>query len=273
MFLSLFVNKLCSIFGKKVPTVVLSVPNTSAPITHKETQIVDLNTSPANINRPKINNLSSKLLLKAKGKAFVPKTRNDCTHYTSVRDLTPANVFLDENHKFKPEYNAKELSVLDEEIGEVFSVDNLYYPHGSIALTKDFDDTIITSNLWQCAALSIVNKKENIQTLLHFCPTMLKKYNDELLDYLLKFGDPENLEFTIVPGCFDDTDNTMAVLYDKIKEKIPNANINFKFFPKDSDEVLVLKNGNLFSTEYSNILSKVVNPMEDICYATIPNEI
>ena len=76
--MSLFVNKLGSIFGKKVPTVVLSAPNTPAPTTHKEPQTVDLNTSPANINRPKINNLSSKFLLDAKGKQFVPKTKSEC---------------------------------------------------------------------------------------------------------------------------------------------------------------------------------------------------
>lgn len=272
--MSLFVSKLSnivkdnfSVFAQKGKTkgALSNIQNT--------TKAIDLNVSPANINRPKLNNLSSRFLIQNKGRAFVPK---DCDFemISSVhRGSAIKHRFLDEKMCFKPEYKASELPILNKKLENVFVVDNLHYPNGSVAITKGFDDVISTSGLWQCAGLAIVDKKEKTQTLLHFCPTVLKKYNDELLDYLLKFGDPENLEFTIVPGCFDDTDNTMAVLFDKIKEKIPKANINFKFFPENSDEVLVLKNGNLFSTEYSNILSKVVNPMEDICYATIPNDL
>ena len=236
---------------------------------------VDLNVSPSNINRPKINNLSSRLLLEGKGIAFVPKSKSECFPFVPSLDLNQesTNVFLDENHKFKSEYNAKELPVLDEDMDEVFSVENLRYPMGSISLTKDFDDTIITSNLWQCAALAIVNKKENVQTLLHFCPTIMKKNNDALLDYLLKFGNEEDLEFTIVPGSDAITDNTMGVLVDRIKTKYPNKNINFKYFPEESEKVLALKNGELYSVSSENISNEIKNPEQEICYATIPNDI
>ena len=235
-------------------------------------KVVDLNISPANIYRSQINNLSSKFLLK-KGKSFVPKDINFDYHSSVGSGAKVYHRFLDESVHFKPEYNAKELPLLSKKLNNVFIVDNNISPHGSISISKSFDEPIMTTGLLQCAALAIVDTKEKVQTLLHFCPTTVKQFNDELLDYLLKFGNTENLKYTIVPGAYSATDNTIGVLVDKIMKKRPNANIQFKYFPENSSECLVLKNGELFSAESKNILSRIVNPIDDICYASIPTDI
>lgn len=260
-------NKIRNIFRPSLP-LEIKAANINSPIGNEKIQsAVNLNNSPANFNRPKINNLSSKLLLDGRGKVFdfsdIPAEK----FISSVDYKTPVtNRFLDKNHKFKSEYNAEELPILNKKIDECYDISNNAYPYGSIAITKSFDDTITTSGLWQCAALAIVDKKENVQTLLHLCPTVLKAGNDSILDYLLKFGNTENIEFTIVPGTDDITDNTMGILVDKIREKHPKANINFKHFAEDADKTLVLKNGELYSTSHENIQKYTVNPMEDIVY-------
>ena len=271
--MGIFVNKVNSILKKTVSSSCKQ--KKVAP--HSEVSsfsYFDLNASPLNINRPKINHLSSKLLLEGKGKAFIP---NDI-HFTSDKSVSPdldaTHRFLDSYHVFKTEYNAKNLPVLGECIKKVFFIDNFEKPYGSISITKNFDEPIATAGLYQCAALAIVDKKEKVQTLLHFFPNTLKKYNDELLDYILRYGNSEDLEFTIVPGCYEKTDNTIGVLVDKIIEKRPNANINFKYFPNENGHnVLILKDGQLYTIKESNIIEKIKNPMEDICYAVVPEEI
>ena len=235
---------------------------------------INLNNSPLNIDRPKINNLSSKTLLQNGGKAFVPTDIN----YSSTKSVKPFSEnehrFINTYGNFKAEYNAKKLPMLHKSIEKAYFVNNFAEPYGSISITKSFDEPIATTGLYECVALAIVDKKEKVQTLLHFFPSTLKKYNDELLDYLLRFGNSENLEFIIVPGCYEETDNTIGVLVDKIEEKRPNANINFRYFTNENGHnIFILKDGKPFTIKESNIIKIIDNPIQDICYATIPKHI
>ena len=132
----------------------------------------------------------------------------------------------DDYARIKPEYNPKTLKTYN----NIISTDhlsNLSFPYGSLSISSDLNGKLSTDGLWQCAAASIVDKKHDLQTLLHFCPGVPTKINEKLLEHILSVSNPKDLEVIIVPGCYDDTDLTVDYLYNKIHNFSKRAKINF----------------------------------------------
>lgn len=169
--------------------------------------------------------------------------------------------------QIKKEFNPKILRIIDKKI-TAYKISNFDYPYGSIAISTTLNDKISTGELIYCAGAAFVDKKHNLQTLLHFCPTISKKENEELLKYILSFTKPENLEVTIVPGDYEDTEYSVNYLYNKIKELSKGANICFANFPDKQNTTLVLNQGKLFCTKGSNI-SGSTNPKNKIINASL----
>lgn len=158
---------------------------------------------------------------------------------------------------------------------QVIHVSNFDYPRGTISASTTLDKCICTDELQTCAAVAIVDKSKNIQTLIHMYNGQSARSNSELLEYLLSFSKPENMEISIVPGRESDTGRTIAFIVDEINKFAKDAKLNFYNFPPHSEDIngvrilkrtLVLKDGKLYCCNINEIKNKKVNPKESICY-------
>ena len=171
-----------------------------------------------------------------------------------------------QNAKIKSTLNPKTLNKNNDEI-ETYDISNFAEPAGTIAIsTKIYGKPISTYGLLQCAGISFVDKDKEIQTLLHLCPTVNKKDNDELIHYIISHSKPEDLEITIVPGCYEETDNTIAYFMDAIGEYKDKAKITFANFPDKKSNTLILQNGKLTCSDGSN-LYWITNPKGKLIHA------
>lgn len=169
--------------------------------------------------------------------------------------------------EFKKELNPTKLPLSNEKF-KGFEISNFYQPNGSIAIQTRLKSSLMTSGLYQCAAISLVDKEHNLQTLLHLCPTINKNSNLKLLKYLVSNCDKNKLEVSIVPGCDNDTDGTITLVMDFLKENCPNAKINFMDFPDDYHDTVVLHNGILQCLDKDSDFEKFsINPFDKIIYA------
>ena len=142
---------------------------------------------------------------------------------------------------------------------------------GSIAASSGFDGTVIsTDGLSQCAGLAIVDRQQKIQTLVH-CYAWENRFDmKKMLNYIIKDSAPEDLEFSIIPGCKVSTANTVLRINDIINDICPDADINYMDFPRfyknSENTAILLKNGELSFCDTSMIKNKKVNPLDDIIY-------
>ena len=168
--------------------------------------------------------------------------------------------------KFHPDFRAKTLEI---ETSKKSGIDlaNMVYPKGTIGIASKLDETISTSNMWQCAAASFVDKKGNTQALVHFCPTIHKHDNEDFIKYILKNMPEENVEISIAPGIYPETDNTISFLVDTIKKYNKKAKIEFCNFPKGYERV-VLENGKLKCIEDKLFTTTKRNPLDRIFFAS-----
>lgn len=166
--------------------------------------------------------------------------------------------------RIKKEYKPKTLKIYDKQISTEH-ISNLYFPFGSLAISSDLRGKLSTDGLWQCAAASIVDKKHDLQTLLHFCPSVPTIVNEKLLEHILSVSNPKDLDITIVPGCYDDTDLTVDYLYNKFLNK--GAKVTFANFPDTEHLSVVLKDGKLFAANHMNVI-KDINPVDKLSVAT-----
>ena len=184
------------------------------------------------------------------------------THYNFIqRDKDTGNI------TFKKELHPQKLPYIKGEI-RGYQISNFHNPGGSIAIQTRLKSTIGTSGLYQCAAVSFVDRKNNLQTLLHLCPMADKRSNLLLLDYLTSNCDKNNLEISIVPGCDTYTDDTITLLMGFIKEKCPTSKINFMDYPNLYDDQIVLNNGTLQCIDdEGRFEATAINPYSKIIYA------
>ena len=160
--------------------------------------------------------------------------------------------------KIKPEHNPITLDIVSG-TRKTLHASNFAPPYGTNAVTSKLDETLSTSGLLQCSAISVVDRKHNLQTLIHCCPTV--SGNEDLLKYIFSHSNPKDLEIMLVPGCYKETDTTVDFLVDFIKKNASEAKFNFANFPNDDTDVLILYNGILKSGTSKNI-QPIINPSE-----------
>lgn len=157
--------------------------------------------------------------------------------------------------RIKDSFNPKTLPVINFP-SKTMHISNFDSPNGSIAISSSLNKTISTNGLLQCAAVSIVDRENNIQTLLHCCPGEDAERNRSILDYILAHSQDSNPEITIVPGYYKKTDETITFLVDNIRDILgENYNINFANISSDNDYV-ILKDGKLSCASKTRYLDK-----------------
>lgn len=153
----------------------------------------------------------------------------------------------------------------------VLNVSNFDYPFGSIAASTKLDDCIATGELLQCAGVAIVDKKNNIQTLIHCFPGHSKEDITKLLEHSVS-RNKKDLKITVITGADDTCDMTISSIVDSLKQVAPDNKIKFANFSNDvsvSDRAVFLENGELTcctNTELKNLPNKVVNPKDRVSY-------
>ena len=202
---------------------------------------------------------------------FISKENISQMVYSVPRNAKPQNKYVHMSNnlaRYNKELNPSFLPKHSKRVNTI-SIDNFSPPHGSIAISGKLNEAFSTFGLLQCAGVSFVDKKHNLQTLMHFCPYVDDKSNSDLLKYILSYSNPEDLEITIVPGCYEQTDSTISYIVDKVNEYASGAKIKFaQFSREDENKNLVLEKGNLFAADIAKINVFASNPMDRISSAS-----
>lgn len=204
-----------------------------------------------------------------KPRAFLYNRDSDFAY--SIPDENNLNltyIGMDDGYaKIKPKHNPKTLEINNNNPISADFISNLDEPCGSIAISTRLKENIATNGLWQCAGVSIVDRSQDLQTLLHLCPYVSKKTNSSLLNYILSASNPKNLEITIVPGRFKATDLTIEFLLSRINKYAQGAKVKYANFPDEDHTTLILSNGKFKCSDGTNIKCNI-NPMEKLIYAS-----
>ncbi len=190
----------------------------------------------------------------------------------NILELYDESPYYDgQERMFRREANPTELPIINSEINdEVIYVSNLDKPCGTIAGTSTLDKTLYTDSLVVCAAVAIVDKAHNTQSLLHVFPGYSEKTNKEIIKHILSASKPEDMEISVVPGYDPDTAKTLQFIFDTLKEFVPNNTPKLYNFHNDlyiRNCGLLLHNGELSCCDKNNVKNKKTNPPENITYS------
>ena len=148
-------------------------------------------------------------------------------------------------YRLRSSLNPRTLPVLSYS-EKVLHISNFKPPYGTIAIASGLDKTISTNGLHECAALAIVDKKHNLQVLVHCFPGEDVRCNRVILDYIFSRFKKSTPEITIVPGRDDGTDKIISFLVDNIKDILgPKCKIKFAQAPDRKYSFIALRNGEL----------------------------
>ena len=197
---------------------------------------------------------------------------------TELRHLPETDEFIDiDNARFhrklfpstmKRTYLPKDKTIIH--------VSNFEPPHGSIAATTSLSECITTDKIYQCAAVAIVDKKNNMQTLIHCFPGQTQSEVTGLIKHVTSKSNVANLDITIAPGTYDNYDNTVKGIKTALDEVASGCKIKFANFSKETpifNRGLILQDGKLsccLGEEIEKATNKVVNPKEYISYVYAP---
>ncbi len=174
-------------------------------------------------------------------------------------------------HMFSEEANPTELPLINSEIDdEVIYVSNLDMPYGTIAGTSTLDKTLYTDSLRVCAAVAVVDKAHNTQSLIHVFPGYNKETNQNIIEHILSASKPEDLEISVVPGYAPDTAQTLEFIFDTLKNMVPNNTPKLYNFHNNlyiRNCALLLHDGKLSCCDKNNVKNKKTNPPENITYS------
>ena len=232
-----FAIKIANLASVASPSIIEAIEETETPNATETTCII----KPQNFKTSKGSYLWPK---------FLDKYINDIEPYS-------------EQATIKAEYNPSTLNTVTG-VRKTLDASNFDAPNGTVAIPATLDETLSTSGLLQCAAVAVVDKNQNLQTLIHCCPTV--DGNEDLIKYILSHSKPEDLDITIVPGFYKETDATVDFLIDTIKKHAPESNLNFANFPDKDIDVVILEKGELKCGTRDNI-KPTVNPMDRIVHA------
>ena len=171
-------------------------------------------------------------------------------------------------------YNAVKPKTLKEwtsPIEESIHLTNFDKLDGSLAVSSGFDGSVLsTDGLFQCAGLSVIDKRQSVQSLVHCFAWEVTSDMKKMLEYILKHSNPKNLEISLIPGCRATTCSTVDGINDLVKQIYPNVKVNYMRFPenvpKSGDLAVVLKNGELGFCNTNMIQKKNINPLDRIIY-------
>lgn len=146
-------------------------------------------------------------------------------------------------------------------------IDNFSSPGGTISIEGNLSDTFYTKELYQCAAVSIVDRAKNLQKFMHFF-----LYSDEqdtlrLIKFLTR--GMKKPEVTLVPGTRAETNQSLEFLTNAFKDFFPKMSPKFLHVPetlKVKDTFIGLHEGNIFCTKKRPELVTEVNPKERIIF-------
>ena len=216
-------------------------------------------------------------------RVFAPKKSGK----TIIKDYPAYEHFDPDNCKFTSKAKPVVLKRSHPSPNEkVLHISNFADPGGTIAISTTLDQAISTDQMLQCAGIAIVDKSQNLQTLVHCFPGSIDS-NKQILEYIFSHSDSKNLEIYIVPGSSYYTDQTINFLLETSKELAGDAKItlcnlprrNFLAEPSDNTvafgkEAVVLKNGELTCCEANDLVNKIVNPEgKIICTNTYDNKL
>ena len=158
---------------------------------------------------------------------------------------------------------------------QIIEVSNSYLPFGTVGTSSSLNQTLITGDLLQCAALAIVDKAHNKQSLIHVFPGHSAEDNRQIIEYFLSQSNTEDLEISIVCGDERQAPITIQYLLDTLKDLGADKNVklfNFDAFGVDGASVVILKDGELTccdSDNYRNNRSHITtNPKDKITYCS-----
>lgn len=170
---------------------------------------------------------------------------------------------------FTSQANAKKLQ-MKEPNNKVIEISNFDDPSGTIAGSTTLGETLYTDRLAQCAALAVVDKAHNTQTLIHVYPGYTVDSNKQLINHVLNSSNPKDLEVSIVPGYSKVTQSTVQFLLDTVKEYSKDIEVQLFNFPNEYLGVfnrgLLLQNGKLYCCDINKVTDKITNPKENISY-------
>ena len=176
----------------------------------------------------------------------------------------------DDNACFSEEAKASTLPLKNDINEKVIYVSNFDAPCGTIAGCSSLDKSLYTDKLAQCAALTVVDKAHNTQSLIHVYPGYGKKDNKQILEHVLKASNPKDLEVSIIPGYSYITASTVQFILDTLKELTPDVKPTLYNFPKNDLRIfkrgLLLQNGKLYACDMENVKDRNTNPKENITY-------
>lgn len=144
--------------------------------------------------------------------------------------------------KFEPYFNKKGTEI-----------NNFKYPYGTISKATSINEPIYTYDIYQCAGLAIIDKKNNKHYLAHVeghCPI-----RNLAEDIDKSFEDKDNLEIFIVPGTSKETAKTIDTItsaLDMVKPELSKS-AEYKHFEDKGKSYLVVYNGEIFASNYVNL--------------------
>lgn len=155
----------------------------------------------------------------------------------------------------------------------VIHVSNFDCPNGTIAASSTLNEYLFTDKLRDCAAIAIVDKTHDLQSLIHCCPKQSTKSNSEIIKYILSNSKPNDLEISIIPGIGMNTDKTISFLVDMVKKHAKEAKLNFVNFPTNKmgvpygdERAILLQDGEIGFCRNFEVGHRIVNPSEYITY-------
>ena len=197
---------------------------------------------------------------------YIPVSRPDKRRIKHEFIQKPSVFDKNEYSKFKEGLNPKTLDIIKNDVSALH-ISNFSAPAGTIAISTDIKKGVIsTDNLYQCIGVAFVDKSKGIQTLLHLCPVVNKKDNTDLINYILSHSNSDNLEITVAPGRYDESDITVRYFLDVIKDYKDVKDIKFVNFPDNVNISLVLKKGKLKCCSRS-VLERTINPKGKLIHA------
>lgn len=159
---------------------------------------------------------------------------------------------------------------------KVIHVSNFDRPNGTIAASSRLNETLFTDKIRDCAAIAIVDKTQNLQSLIHCFPAQSSKSNEEIVKYILSHSKPENLEISIIPGINEESGKTISFLVDMVKKYANEAKLNFLNFPRNKmgfrygdERAILVQNGEIGFCKNFEVGNKIINPKEYITYCQL----
>ncbi len=184
--------------------------------------------------------------------------------------------FDEENARFTPEANAPVLERVtpsDEQeyihISTETQIDGQY--PGTIAGTTTLDKALYTDGMVQCAALVVVDRANNTQTLIHCFPGNSMESSRLVIENILAGKNPNDLEISVVAGYSETAPKTVQFILDTVKDITNGKEVQLYNFADYKDlkifhRGLILQDGKLKCCDDREIKNKITNPEENITY-------